>query len=82
MAALADSRFGEPRFLASVEFPEALLRNYPNRQFQVRLWTGTVLSDPSTTTPDWRRALASRAFWRLPLGVAGVREWKGLERTF
>jgi cyclopropane-fatty-acyl-phospholipid synthase len=42
MAALANFVFGETASLASAEFLEALLKDYPNRNFQVRLWDGTT----------------------------------------
>jgi cyclopropane-fatty-acyl-phospholipid synthase len=42
MAALANFLFGETASLASTEFLEALLGDYPNRDFQVRLWDGTT----------------------------------------
>ena len=42
MAALAISRFGETDSLASANFLEVLLKDYPNREFQVRLWDGAT----------------------------------------
>jgi cyclopropane-fatty-acyl-phospholipid synthase len=42
MAALANFLFRETGSVASAEFLEALLEDYPNRDFQVRLWDGTT----------------------------------------
>ena len=42
MAALAKSPFGETPSLVSAEFLDALLADYPRRDFQVRLWDGTT----------------------------------------
>ena len=42
MAALAKSLFGKAASLANAEFLEALLADYPRRDFQVRMWDGTT----------------------------------------
>jgi len=42
MAALAKSLFGETPTVVSAEFLDALLAEYPRRDFQVRLWDGTI----------------------------------------
>ena len=42
MAALAKALFGELPTLVCSEFLNVLLKNYPNRDFQVRLWDGTT----------------------------------------
>ena len=42
MAALAKSLFGKTCSLADAEFLDALLADYPERNFQVRLWDGTT----------------------------------------
>lgn len=42
MGLLAKSRFDETASLVSAEFLDALLANYPKRDFQVRLWDGTT----------------------------------------
>lgn len=42
MGALAKSLFGETASLVSAEFLDALLADYPERNFQVRLWDGAT----------------------------------------
>ena len=42
MGLLAKSLFGETATGVSAEFLEALLADYPKRDFQVRLWDGTT----------------------------------------
>jgi cyclopropane-fatty-acyl-phospholipid synthase len=42
MAALAKSLFRETDSRASAEFLQALLGDYPNPDFQVRLWDGNA----------------------------------------
>jgi cyclopropane-fatty-acyl-phospholipid synthase len=42
MAALAKSLFGETPSVVCAEFLDALLADYPRRDFQVRLWDGTT----------------------------------------
>jgi len=78
MAALAKSLFGETDSVASAEFLEALLADYPNRDFQVRLWNGTIwgaVSQPHFTLvlkhPGALRAMFSRPS-ELTLGEAYI----------
>jgi cyclopropane-fatty-acyl-phospholipid synthase len=42
MGLLAKSLFAEPHSLISAELLEALLADYPKRDFQIRLWDGTT----------------------------------------
>ena len=42
MATVAKSLFAEPASSASISFLETLLADYPQRDFQVRLWDGTT----------------------------------------
>jgi cyclopropane-fatty-acyl-phospholipid synthase len=42
MALLVKSRFGETSSQVATDFLEALLADYPRRDFQVRLWDGTT----------------------------------------
>lgn len=78
MAALANFLFGETASLASVEFLDALLADYPNRDFQVRLWDGTTwgaVQQPRFTLvlkhPGALRAMFSRPS-ELTLGEAYI----------
>lgn len=78
MAALAKSLFGETAFMASAEFLETLLANYPNRDFQVRLWDGNAwgaVAQPLFTLvlkhPGALRAMFSRPS-ELTLGEAYI----------
>jgi cyclopropane-fatty-acyl-phospholipid synthase len=78
MAALAKALLGATPCLAGVEFLEALLAGYPNRDFQVRLWDGTTwgaVQQPHFTLvlkhPGALRAMFSRPS-ELTLGEAYI----------
>ena len=78
MAALAKSLFGETASLASTEFLEAVLADYPNPDFQVRLWDGNAwgaVEQPRFTLvlkhPGALRAMFSRPS-ELTLGEAYI----------
>ena len=78
MASVAKSIFGETASSASAEFLETLLADYPQRDFQVRLWDGTTwgaVQQPRFTLvlkhPGALRAMFSRPS-ELTLGEAYI----------
>jgi cyclopropane-fatty-acyl-phospholipid synthase len=75
---LAKSLFGKTSSLADAEFLEALLADYPKRDFQVRLWDGTTWGAVHQTRftlvlkhPGALRAMCSRPS-ELTLGEAYI----------